>query len=162
MYLEFKQMPLEARVRVYQANRTFNEEELEKIKSILQDFMANWNNHGQGLKASFTIKYKQFIVLSVDENHKEASGCAIDSSVKIIKNIENEFKVDLMNKLNVTFKDGDNINLVSMADFKRYANENKINAKTIVFNNLVNTIADFNSNWEIEASNSWHARFVSS
>ncbi|MCF6350231.1 MAG: ABC transporter ATPase [Flavobacteriaceae bacterium] len=158
MYLDFKQMPLEARVWIYQADRIFNTEELKKIKLLLQDFMTNWNNHGQGLKSSFTIKYNQFIILSVDENHKEASGCSIDSSVRIIKNIETIFKVDLMNKLLITFKDRDTIHMVSMAGFKKYIKENKINRNTIVFNNLVNTVADFKTNWEVKASDSWHIR----
>jgi hypothetical protein len=160
MFLEFKEMPKTARVWVYQSSRTFTADEFSKITLKLQNFMSDWNNHGEGLKASFTIKYNQFIVLAVDENHKSASGCSIDSSVKIIRDLETEFHLNLMDKLTISFKNGENINLVSMTNFKKYANENKITKDTVVFNNLVDTIEKFDNSWETKAINSWHARFL--
>lgn len=160
MLVDFLEMPLQTRVWIYQSNKWFNDDEVSQIEQKLTQFLENWNNHGEGLKGSFTIKYNQFIILAVDEGHKEASGCSIDSSVRVIKDIEQTFNADLMNKLLVSFKIDDNINVVSLQDFKMYASQHKITKDTIVFNNLVNTIADFNSNWEIKASESWHARFL--
>ncbi|MFC2127083.1 ABC transporter ATPase, partial [Bacteroidota bacterium] len=76
------------------------------------------------------------------------------------KSIEEAFSVDLMNKLNVTFKDGTNINLVTLSDFQNYAKEGKITSETIVFNNMIQTKEEVDTKWEVPASESWHARFV--
>lgn len=160
MLVEFKKMPKTSRVWIYQSDRYFSDDEVQKIGTKIEVFIKNWNNHGEGLKASYQIKYNHFIVLTVDENHKQASGCSIDSSVQLMKQIENEFQTDLFNKLKISFKNNENINIVKMADFQKYAKENKINKETIVFNNLVNTVADYETNWEVKASDSWHARLL--
>jgi len=160
MLVEFDNLPDTSRIWIYQSNKTFTNEETTKIKTLINNFIQNWNNHGEGLKASCIIKYNQFIVLAVDENHKSASGCSIDSSVHIIKKIEQEFQVNLFDRMQTAFKDNATINTVSIADFQKYAKENKITANTIVFNNMIKTKAEFKSNWEVTADNSWHARFL--
>ena len=160
MFVESNNLPSNARVWIYQSNREFLNDEVEKINKILLDFVNHWNDHGDGLKSSFVIKYKQFIVLINDENHTPASGCTIDASVQTIKKIEKEFGVNLMDRMQTAFKIGDTINTVSLADFQKYIQEDKINEDTIVFNNMVNTLADFNSNWEVKAKDSWHKRFL--
>jgi hypothetical protein len=160
MFTEFNALPDTSRIWIYQSDTIFTNDECHQISSMITNFIQNWNNHGEGLKSSFLIKYNQFIVLAVDENHKSASGCSIDSSVQLMKRIEREFKVDLFNKMTIAFKDGENINLVSLADFQKYAKADKITDNTIVFNNLVNTKADFETKWEVTADKSWHARFL--
>jgi hypothetical protein len=160
MLVEFDTLPDTSRIWIYQSNRTFTLEESGKIKIMMNDFIQNWNNHGDGLKASSIIKYNQFIVLAVDEGYKSASGCSIDSSVHIIKKIEQAFQVNLFDRMQTAFKDNTTINTVSIANFQKYAKENKITANTIVFNNMIKTKAEFKSNWEVTANESWHARFL--
>ncbi|UMB61670.1 ABC transporter ATPase [Lutibacter sp. A80] len=160
MFVNFEDLDKNARVWIYQANRAFTNNEVEIINEKTADFVLGWQRHGEDLKASFCIKYNQFIVLAVDENFNNVSGCSIDASVNLIKNLENVFSVDLTNKLNVSFRDGDAINIVSMADFQKYVKEQKITTNTIVFNNLVTTKGDFENNWEVTADKSWHKRFL--
>ncbi|WP_196891589.1 ABC transporter ATPase [Aureivirga marina] len=162
MFVDFNEMPDSSRVWIYQANREFTEAEISEIETKLEEFVTKWVRHGDDLKGSYTIKYNQFIVLAVDESFNNVSGCSIDSSVNAMKQIEQAFQVDLMNKMNITFKVGENINLLSLADFQNYAKEGKITSETIVFNNMVQTKKAFETEWEIEASKSWHQRFIPS
>ncbi|WP_457610972.1 ABC transporter ATPase, partial [Lutibacter sp.] len=131
----------------------------EIIKTKLDSFIENWQGHGDDLKASYQLKYNQFIILAVDEKFNEVSGCSIDASVNLIKQFEKEFMLDLTNKLNISFKDNKNINIVSLTDFKHYVKQGKINLNTIVFNNMVTSKADYINNWEVTADKSWHKRF---
>lgn len=160
MYVDFNSLPESSRVWVYQADRTFTQQELSVIEEKLRVFVNNWKRHGDDLRASFLIKYKQFIVLAVDEDYNDVSGCSIDASVHIIRQLQQELEVDLLNKMNVTFKDGDNINTVSMADFKKYAKLDKITPDTLVFNNMIASKAELSNAWEVEAGRSWHAKFL--
>ncbi len=160
MFVDFKLLPDTSRVWIYQADREFTEHEVEQISKKLYVFVENWKRHGDDLKASFKIEYNQFIILAVDENYNDVSGCSIDASVHIIKELQNKFEVDLLNKMIVSFKDGTNINTVSLKDFKEYAKLQKIKADTVVFNNMIQSKADFQSSWEVEAGKSWHAKFL--
>ena len=42
---------------------------------------------------------------------------------------------------------------------KNLVKNKSVSKKTIVFNNLVVDISDYNDNWEIPAERSWHSRF---
>ena len=160
MFTEYTNLPANSRVWIYQSERQFTIEEVEYIcaKAIL--FIDNWTRHGDDLKGSFTIEYNQFLVLAVDENFNNVSGCSIDSSVRFIQELEKELKLDLMNKMNVSFKDGENINVIKLSEFQEFVKEKKITATTVVFNNMVNTKEDFETKWEVTAEKSWHKRFL--
>lgn len=160
MYTEYKNLPETSRVWIYQSNRPFSAQEIEHITKKAITFIEQWTRHGEDLKASFTIKYDHFLVLAVDESFNNVSGCSIDSSVKFIKELEQELQVDLMDKLNVSFKDSSNINIVKLSDFQEYAKRQKITSDTIVFNNMVTTKYEFENQWEVPASKSWHNRFL--
>jgi hypothetical protein len=160
MFTEYKNLPNNSRVWIYQADREFTDTEMDFIALKAEDFINQWTRHGDDLKGSFTFKYKQFLVLAVDESFNNVSGCSIDSSVRFVQALEKELNLDLMNKMNITFKDNDRINLVKLSDFQRFAKEQKVTSDTIVFNNMVNTKEAFENNWEIPMQESWHKRFL--
>jgi hypothetical protein len=160
MFTEYKKLPQNSRVWVYQSDREFTQEEIEFISAKALLFIDNWTRHGDDLKGSFTIKYNQFLILAVDENFNNVSGCSIDASVRFVQELEKELELDLMNKMNVSFKDGNNINIVKLPEFQNFAKEQKITAETVVFNNMVDTKEDFETKWEVPANQSWHARFL--
>ena len=160
MFVEYKSLPDTARVWIYQSNRMFTNEEVSVINEKAIAFIENWTRHGENLQGSFTIKYNQFIVIGLDESFNSASGCSIDASVRFVKEVEDALKVDLMDKMNVSFKDGDNINIVKLPDFQKFATDKKITSETLVFNNMVNTKFDVENNWEVPAKDSWHKRFL--
>jgi hypothetical protein len=159
MFIPFENLPEESKIWIYQSNRKFSDEELSEIENDLKLFIENWAAHGTALEASYLLKYNRFIILAVNQEVQQATGCSIDSSVAFIQNLEQKYKVDLLDKMNVTFKNGEHIAHKSLIDFKRMAKEKAVTDNTIVFNNLVNTIEEFNENWEVPASESWHSRF---
>ena len=160
MLVDFNILPEESRVWIYQANRSFSEDELQEIQSKLDIFIENWTAHGSDLQAGYTTKYKRFIVLGLNQNLNSATGCSIDASVHFIQQLEKDYKVDLMDKMNVSYKQGDYVAYKTLTDFRKMAKDKAVSKNTIVFNNLVNNIAEFNENWEVPASESWHSRFL--
>ncbi|WP_406683556.1 ABC transporter ATPase [Seonamhaeicola sp. MEBiC1930] len=160
MLVDFKTLPEESRVWVYQANRSFTEEEIAEISDKLETFIENWTAHGGDLHSGFQIKYKRFIIIGLNQDLNAATGCSIDASVHFIQQLEKEYNVDLMDKMNVSYKQGEFIAYKSLADFKKMAKDRAVSKKTIVFNNLVTNIAELNDNWEVPASDSWHNRFL--
>lgn len=159
MYVEFDTLPEESRIWIYQSNRKFSDEEIAEIESSLKDFIEEWSAHGAGLHASFVTKYNRFIIIAIDQSLQPASGCSIDSSVVFIQSLEKKYGVDLLDKMNVTFKLGEHIAYKTLIDFKKMAKEKAVSENTIVFNNLVNTIGEWQDFWEVPAIESWHNRF---
>ncbi|MCF6212665.1 MAG: ABC transporter ATPase [Flavobacteriaceae bacterium] len=156
MFVPFNTLPETSKLWVYQANNAFSEDQLTIIDALLEKFINQWQRHGADLESSYKIVYNQFIVIAVNDT---VSGCSIDASVHVIQEIEKHFNVELTNKLQVAFRSDTNINTVSLADFKKYIALNKISKHTIVFNNMVDTIGTFQTQWEVPANQSWHNKY---
>ena len=159
MLVDFNSLVGSSKIWIYQSNREFSELEMEVIKGKLSDFVSNWKRHGDELRASFDIRHNQFIILGVDEEYNNVSGCSIDASTHIFKQFESEFHIDLFNKLNTAFKDGEHINVVSIGDFQNFVNDQKVDSNTVVFNNTISTKKELDTSWEVSANESWHQRY---
>ena len=160
MLVDFNTLPETSRVWIYQANRSFTETEIEEIKLKLDTFIENWTAHGSDLQSGYEVKYKRFIVIALNQNLNAATGCSIDASVHFIQQLEKEYNVDLMDKMNVSYKQGEFIAYKPLNEFKQMAKQRAVSKNTIVFNNLVANKAEYIENWEIPASESWHSRFL--
>jgi len=159
MHVPYNTLPDNARVWIYQSNRKFTTVEQELIGYKSRDFIEQWTRHGENVKGSFTILHDQFLIIAVDQDFVEVSGCSIDASVKLVQQLQLDLQVDMLNKLAIAYKENSDIKILKMADFASLAKENKINSNTIVFNNMVNTKKGVENTWEIAAKDSWHARY---
>jgi hypothetical protein len=160
MLTDFKNLPDDSRIWIYQANRKLSEEEVQQIETKTGAFLTSWTAHGANLEAGFEIKYQRFIVIGLNQTNASASGCSIDASVHFIQSLEKELDVDLLDKMNVTFYNGDYIAHKTLSDFKKMAKNRSVSKNTIVFNNLVNTKAEYLEDWEVPLKDSWHGRFL--
>jgi hypothetical protein len=159
MIVDFDVISEESRIWIYQSNRTLSITEINEIESKIKDFLISWTAHGSDLQASFIIKYSRFIVISLNESFNLATGCSIDSSVRFIQDLEQEYNVSLLDKMNVSYRHGEFIAYKPLIEFKKMIKNRSISKKTIVFNNLINSKSEFLNNWEVPIEESWHNRF---
>ena len=146
----------QSKVWIYQSDRELTPTEVTSIQQQLNDFTAQWKAHGHQLTAKAEIIYNFFIVFVVDEASAGATGCSIDASVRIIKGLEQEYKIDLFNRFNMAYKVGDKVFVLNKEDFETLISIKKITADSIVFNNLVQNLAEFEQKWEVPFRDSWH------
>ncbi len=159
MFVNFDSLADSSKVWIYQSSREFTAKEVKEINQVLKEFVSSWKRHSKELKASYQIRYNQFIILAIDESYNSFSGCSIDASANMFRNIEEKYNVDMFNKLNTAFKNGEHINIVTLSDFQMYIKENRIINKTIVFNNMITTKKELENRWELAAEDSWHSRY---
>ncbi len=159
MIVDFDVISEESRIWIYQSNRTLSIIEINEIESKIKNFLISWTAHGSDLQASFIIKYSRFIVISLNESFNLATGCSIDSSVRFIQELEAEYGVSLLDKINVSYRHGEFIAYKPLIEFKKMIKNRSISKKTIVFNNLINSKSEFLNNWEVPIEESWHNRF---
>jgi len=150
----------DAQVWVYQCDRILSDAEVDALTLDGKSFVSGWAAHGSKLNASCEIIYNLFIVLSVDERQALASGCSIDSSVHFIKSLEKKYNLNLFDRMRVAYRAGNKINLCSLSEFEKLANQNIVSENTIVFNNMVNIGKDFLNFWEVPLKDSWQSRVL--
>jgi hypothetical protein len=149
-------LPDSSRVWVYQSNRVFSESELFDLKKYLDNFNLSWEAHGKKLNSAIELYYHQFIVLFVDESFQEATGCSIDKSVALMKDIEAKFSVEMLDRMNLAYRQEQSIKNIKIGDFQLKARSGEFDTNLIVFNNLVKNKGEFLANWETTAKKSWH------
>lgn len=153
-------MPGHARIWTYTSNRKLEKKELDILSSRLSVFCEQWNTHGALMPTSFEIRFDQVIILAVDESQLGASGCSIDSSVRLLRDIETEFGIDLLNQGKVSFLHGENnLEVNNLLGIKSKVKEGILQAETIVLNPVVQSKSDLEKNWKIKAKESWLNKF---
>lgn len=88
MFVPFESLPQESKIWIYQSNRKFSDDECSEIETDLESFLQNWSAHGTSLEASYQLKYNRFIIIAVNQEVQNATGCSIDASVQFIQNLE--------------------------------------------------------------------------
>jgi hypothetical protein len=144
-----------SRVWIYQADRRFTMQEALQIEAMLDGFVEQWNTHGTPVKGFATMFFGQFIVLMADESAATVSGCSTDSSVRLIKSIEQTFQVSLFNRQLLGFVMKDNIQLLPLAQLTYAIEHGFVTRDTHYFNNTVQTKAELQEKWLIPAGTSW-------
>jgi len=152
-------LPDHARLWIFQADRKFTTKELAYLNVTMAGFVASWSAHGVPLQAAFWIKYDQFLILAVDESSHGASGCSIDSSVALIRKLESEIGVSLLDRSKIAVKQQEGIRLFELPMIKKAVADGLIHTNDIVFNNAVASFGEWKNQWEITAVNSWMKRF---
>jgi hypothetical protein len=151
----------DSRVWVYQSSRLFGLSEALHIEELLNSFVANWQSHGDPVKGYGNLFFGQFVVLMADERATGVSGCSTDSSVRLIKQIEQLFKVNMFDRQMLAFWVKNKIQMLPLAQLQ-YAIDNKfITPDTLYFNNLVQTKEELDNKWLIPVNESWLAKRIS-
>ena len=98
------------------------------------------------------------MILLADETASGVSGCSTDSSVRLIKDIEQRFGVNMFDRTALAFVVKDKVELLPLSQLQ-YAFDNQfITADTPYFNNLVQTKKELEEDWIQPVKNSWLAQ----
>jgi hypothetical protein len=144
-----------SKVWIYQSSRLFLISEAFEIEDLLKDFTTSWKSHGTPVKGYGNLFFGQFIVLMADETASGVSGCSTDSSVRLIKTIEEKFNVNMFDRQTLSFIVKERLQLLPLNQLN-YAIENKfVDGDTLYFNNTVLTKKEFTEQWVIPAKDSW-------
>jgi len=165
MNLEYKSLLNEnfspdSRVWIYQSSRIFTLSEALAVEDLLNDFTDKWLSHGTPVKGAGYLFFGQFIILMADEKATGVSGCSTDSSVRLIKDIEQRFGLNMFDRTTLAFLVKDKVQLLPLSQLQ-YAFDNRfIDSHTLYFNNLVQTKVELENNWLIPIKDSWLSKRI--
>jgi len=144
-----------SRAWIYQGSRLFFINEALEMEDLLNDFVLSWKSHGAPVKGFANLFFGRFIIFLADEKSTGVSGCSTDSSVRIIKEIEKKYNVDMFNRQSLAFIVKNKIELIPLAQLQYAIDHNFINADTLYFNNTVLNKEQIITQWIIPAKESW-------
>ncbi|MBS9774158.1 MAG: ABC transporter ATPase [Tenacibaculum sp.] len=159
MLVDYKDVSEDARVFIYPCNRKFYPQEIDELTKKITDFITNWKSTDDNFKVSYQFLYNRFIIFLVDEN-VNLTNKDIDLQVSFILKLQQEYEVELLDKMNVCFKQGEFVQYKDVKEFKKLLKSRSVNDKTIVFDNLIQTKYDLENFWEVPITESWYNRFL--
>ena len=143
---------------VYQSTTELTPEQAQQIQQQLNTFAQGWTAHNHQLLAGAQVKYNRFLILVVDESRAGASGCSIDKSVNFMKQLEQEYGIVLFDRFNLAYHNGKEISSAPRHEFEELVKAGVITQDTLVFNNLVQTLEELQTKWEVPLKDSWHVQ----
>jgi hypothetical protein len=160
MFIDYSLIPDDAKIWIYPSSRKFYTTEIEEVENKIKAFIETWKANDESFKVSYKFLYNRFIVFFADAENSTLTNADIDASVSFILQLQEDFKVELLDKMNVCFKQGEFVQYKELKDFKKLLKNKAVTAKTIVFDNLVTTKQDFENYWEVAIEDSWYRRFL--
>lgn len=154
MLIDYKSLSDNSKIYIYPSNRKFYSNELLIIDERLKQFFETFEES----EISYKIKYGRFIIVFVSDK-TPLSIDLNDKLVTFIFSLEKEFKLSLLDKVNVCFKQGEYVQLKEMGEFKKLIKNKGVSKKTIVFDNLIVNKKEFENCWEAPAGESWISHF---
>ncbi len=157
----YDDFPAQSRVWIYQSDRALTTAQVTTTQQRLQQFVAQWQSHGKPVRARAEVLHQHFLVLMVDERYEAPSGCSIDSSVALIKELEQSLQVDFFDRMTFTYVKADgSVAAAKREAFAQLYAQQEIDEQTTVFNNLVTTKDALEKEWKVNLGASWHANMV--
>lgn len=148
------------RIWIYTLSKELTNEQLVDFKIRCQDFVSHWTAHEVSLDASFELFQNRLLIFKVNEDKYNASGCSIDKQVRFVKELEQAFSVELLNRLLVAYERNGTIEVVKQSQIGDLLSSGKINESTLVFNNTISQSSDLLTNWKQPLNKTWLVKYI--
>ncbi len=151
MQVDYANLSEEAKVYIYPSSRKFYDTEIENLHKKINTFL---DSVFTDYTLNYKILYNRFIILFISEE-KPISIELLDKLAMFILSLETDYKITLLDKVNICFKQGEFVQYQEMKRFRELIKKRSISKKTILFNNLVQNKHEFENHFEVPAAESW-------
>jgi len=161
MLVNITSLPDHSRIWIFPANRTLSRTESAELLSTLDTYLANWEAHHVPVEAARELRYNQFLIIAANPDVTAPSGCSIDDMTRAIKSLGAKFGVDFFGAMQVFYRDGEGIRMVTRSQFKQLAESGAVDAETIVFDHTLTSLGNLREGkWEVPTSASWQSALI--
>lgn len=160
MFVEFKTLPENARVWVYQADRNLSEAEQVQVLDFLSAAVDTWVTHGMPMRGSVKILFNRLVLIAADTDFQEPSGCSIDSSTRWLQELGKTLALNFFDRSIGYFEDGQ-WQFFSVFEAGKQVSGGIIRPDTKVINPRVERVGDLEDLLVIPASASFLNRYFS-
>jgi hypothetical protein len=159
MNVPFDELPDDARLWIVAADRPLNDAAAGMLRRRVDAHLEVWHAHGTPVRGGCELRYGRFLLVGADERASGVSGCSIDSLFRVLKDVEREAGVKLLDVSPVWYRDGQGeVRSAPRAGFREAVKRGEVDAETIVYDNTVSTVGALRGGeWEKPLNRSWHA-----
>jgi hypothetical protein len=119
-------------------------------------FLSDWAAHGSPVPAGRELREGRFLIVAADKD-AEKSGCSIDRLFALVRALERDFGVSMLDPQYVFYRDSHGV----VRDAKRSELREVANGSTPTFDTTALTLGDIRTGaWERPARQSWHAALL--
>jgi hypothetical protein len=148
------------RIWIYTLSNVLSADQLHDFNNRCQNFVSAWTAHDVSLDASYELYENRLLIFKVNEDKYNASGCSIDKQVRFVKELEQAFSVELLNRLLVAYENDSKVIVIKASQMSELLASKSINENTIIFNNTITQSSELNSNWKQPLHKTWLSKYL--
>jgi hypothetical protein len=148
------------RIWIYTLSKELTNEQLSDFKNRCQNFVSGWTAHDVALDATFELYKDRLLIFKVDETKYNASGCSIDKQLRFVKELEQAFSLELLNRLLVAYEKNNDVQVVKQSQISELLSSKEIDENTLIFNNTISQSIDMATNWKQPLRQTWLAKYL--
>ena len=154
MLVDFNSISDDSRVWIYASEQKLSINLEKYITNVISSMLHNWEAHNNPLTASVTILHNYFIIIALDERYVSATGCSIDKILDLIKTLEIDLSLSLLNRLNIYCLINNKIKCLTIEELPIYAT-----SKSLFYDLTINKKKEL-INWLKPIENSWCDKYL--
>jgi hypothetical protein len=155
-----KHFSTHSKIWIYFSSAPITGDKKDFISSKLEHFCQEWTAHNKQLKSSFDIVDEHFIVLCVDESQNTATGCSIDKSVHVLKEISSFLDVNLFDRMLLPFHNGNGVEYCHFQDISELYKNKSINDETVFYDLSINFLSDLQTDFKLPLKQHWLSKHL--
>ena len=155
MRVDIDQLSNNAHIWIFGISPALDAQKEEVLLRHVDRFLDGWAAHGVPIAGARELREGSFLVVAADEKC-EKSGCSIDRMFGLLRQLEQELDVRILDSSRIFLRDGDAVRVVPRSEFRTAATRD-----TPVFDVTVERLGEVRSGtWLRRAADSWHAQLL--
>lgn len=147
------------RVWIYIISKELSPEQLKQLQEDGSRFVKGWTTHDLQLHSVFEIYQNRILIVKVDESLQAASGCSTDKLSRFIKETEQKFGIELLNRLLVAIKKGDQVEIVHASKISEKLASGQLKEDSIIYNTAASNSEEL-TDWEKPLQSTWLKKYL--
>ena len=161
--VSFDSLPDSARIWIFASDRELVGAPADTLLAEVDQFLADWRAHGVPLRNAREWLEGRFLVIGVDVNEENASGCSIDGLFRVLQQLQREIGAQLLGGGRVFYRNRNGaIEATTREDFATRAKRGEVTPATPVFDTSLTDAAALRTRFEQPAGLGWTASYFKS
>jgi len=154
--IDISRLPDESRIWIFGISPALDEPKSSRLLSLVDRFLDDWSAHGQATVSARDLLHGSFLVIAVDQQ-SETSGCSIDRMFGLLRQLESELGVVILDPNRIFYQDGSG----KVATMTRHEFVENGRQDMVVFDILAERIGRIRRGlWQKPARDSWHGALI--
>ncbi len=148
------------RIWIYTLSKELTNEQLVDFKNKCDVFVNTWTAHDVKLDASYELYKNRLLIFKVNEASYNASGCSIDKQTRFVKEQEQYFNFELLNRMLIAYEEQNHFYITHQSNIKQLLTEGQISENTMIYNNTITSSLQLENEWKITLKKSWLVKYL--